>query len=108
MARSERTAPRKIAVTGTLGGDARLSVVMLRIRWTHPGRQHLPSPPFSGGEETASRSAFQRKSHAVGEGQPFVPALLPPVQSKRLPLTCRFFLAFGSGDIHSPKVGGEE
>jgi len=28
------------------------------------------------GEETASRSAFQRKSHAVGEGQELAPSLV--------------------------------
>ena len=68
------------------------------------------SPAAGGGLETASRSAFQRKSHAVGEGQQLARRLSPPERSKRLPLICRLFLAFGSGDIFSPRkeARGEE
>ncbi len=46
-----------------------------------------PRSLHARGEETASRSAFQRKSHAVGEGQPLAPALSPRARSKYPPLT---------------------
>ena len=69
--------------------------------------RHLPSPPFFGGEETASRSAFQRKSNAVGEGQQRARTVSLQVRSKRLPLTCRCFLAAVAARATSspPKMG---
>jgi len=45
----------------------------------------------------ASRSAFQRKSHATGEGQRLALTFVRRVQSKLLPLTCRCFLALRLG-----------
>ncbi len=64
-----------------------------------------------GGEETALRSAFQRKRWAVGEGQELAPALVVPSTEQAsaphlslIPRRCR-----GSGDILSPRSArGEE
>ncbi len=63
----------------------------------HPMAGRGPSSPPTlfrvGGEETGPRSAFQRKSCPVGEGQQRARTFSPPRRSKRLPLTCRCFLS---------------
>ncbi len=72
-----------------------------------------PSSPLASsarGEETASRSAFQRKSHAVGEGQELARTLVRPctVQASAPHLSLIPSRWRAQGDILSPKVGGEE
>ena len=51
---------------------------------------------------------FISKSRAVGEGGGLAPEFSVRLRSKLVPFTCRWFLSFASGDILSPKVGGEE
>jgi len=63
------------------------------------------------GEETASRSRpLGGKSHAVGEGQELAPLLSLRARSKRLPLTCRWFLSAPAARATSspPRRGGGE
>ena len=53
-------------------------------------------------------SAFQRKSHAVGEGQRLARACSPQPRSKRLPLIRPWFLALCARGPPSPPKKGEK